>query len=146
MSPVPLILSAGQGHQKKRARICTPLNCFAFGMNLAKLSFLQYLRENVENQSYIFLTSYLVLPALQTGLREIQEKDKKWSAVYIWHQPAELIFTEHSLCGRHKVRSSQASPHLPANDPVRWILFSTSFYKWGKWDWRNWVICPHVKQ
>lgn len=84
----------------KKARICTPLKCFAFGMNLAKLSFLSYLREKVENQSYIFLTSYLVLSALQIGLREIQEKDKKWSFVYIWHQPAELIFTERSLCGR----------------------------------------------
>lgn len=118
----------------KKASIYIPLNCFAFGMNLAKLSFLKYLRRKVENRSYIFSTSYLILSALHTGIREIQEKGKKSSVVYIWHQPTERIFTECSLCDRHKVRSLQASPHLPSDDPVRQILFLSLLYKWGKWD------------
>lgn len=76
VSHAPTVFSEGLGPPKK-ASICAPLNCFVLGINLAKLGFLKYLRRKEENKSYIFSTSYLIVGALLTGLREIWEKDQK---------------------------------------------------------------------
>ena len=117
----------------KKASIYAP-NCFAFGINLAKLSFLKYLRRKVENESYIFSTSYLILWSIANWVkgdtREGSEgpSDTSQQSWCLLNVPC-VTDTKSGL--------QQALLHLSSRQPVRWILFLPHFINEESETWRS---------
>lgn len=114
------------GGLPKTASIYIPLKCFAFRINLAKLSFLKYLSIKVENKSYIFSASYLILWSIANWVRgDTGEGSEGPSGT---SQESKCLLNIHCVTD---IRSGLHRHYLiyPQDNPLRQILFLSSFYQ-----------------